>query len=193
MPILFTNVRTLPSTDFSSSGLPFSYQPPHPGFALVGLALRAGHWIDQVSPIFAEMLEDGTIGPEIQGPSFGGQGGAPQELRVAPGHVVTGIHTRSGNFVDAVRLLQARWDGSTLDVSTQRWTQWAGSSIMGGVERMERIVEPHGAAVAVGVAGRAGGYIDNLTLISAELVRVTGTAVAKATNRGATRANIATG
>jgi hypothetical protein len=193
MPILFTNVRTLPSPDISSSGLPFSYQQPYPGFALIGIALRAGHWIDQVSPIFAEMLEDGSIGPEVQGPSFGGPGGTPQELRVAPGHVVTGIHTRSGNFVDAVRLMHARWDGGMLDTSDQRWTQWAGSANQGGVERMERLVEPHGAAVAVGVAGRAGGYIDNLTLISAELVRVTGTAVAKATNRGATRANIATG
>jgi hypothetical protein len=177
MPILLTNMRTLPSTDFSSGGMPFAYQPPTPGFALIGLVVRAGAWIDQVAPVFAELLEDGTLGAEHQGPAFGGYGGTPYELRVSPGHVVTGIQTRSGNYVDAIRLLQTKWDGTSLDISTTRWTAWIGAPNQGGVERMERFVEPHGAAVAVGVAGRAGHYLDNLTLVSAELVRVTGTAV----------------
>jgi hypothetical protein len=186
MPILLTNLRTLPATDFSSGGMPFAHQPPTPGFALVGLVVRAGNWIDQVAPVFAELLEDGTLGAEIQGPTFGGWGGSPYELRCLPGHVVTGIQTRSGSYVDAVRLLQTKWDGSSLDLSTTRWTQWVGAPNLGGVERMERLVEPHGAAVAVGIAGRAGAYVDNLTLVSAELVRVTGTAVGKSgnSNRG---------
>lgn len=189
MPILLTNLRTLPATDISSGGMPFSYQPPTPGFALVGLVVRAGAWIDQVSPIFAELLEDGTLGSEMQGPAFGGHGGSPFELRVQPGHIVTGIQTRSGNYVDAVRLLQTKWDGSSLDMPTTRWTQWVGAPNLGGVERMERLVEPHGAAVAVGIAGRAGHYVDNLTLLSAELVRVTGTAVGKANNNRGSRAS----
>ncbi len=192
MPILLTNIRTLPSTDFSSGGMPFQYQPPAPGFALVGLVVRAGHWIDQVAPIFAELLEDGSFGSEIQGPTFGGWGGSPYELRVLPGHVVTGIQTRSGSYVDAVRLLQAKWDGTQLDMSTTRWTQWVGAPNQGGVERMERLVEPHGAAVAVGIAGRAGHYVDNLTLVSAELVRVNGTAVGKSANNRGSRASSST-
>lgn len=48
--------------------------PPQPGLALIGLAIRAGEWIDHVTPIFAELLEDGTLGPEIHGPSYGGTG-----------------------------------------------------------------------------------------------------------------------
>ncbi len=191
MPILFTNIRTLPSTDVSSGGMPFSFQPPNPGFALVGLIVRAGHWIDQVAPIFAEINEDGTIGNEHVGPAFGGHGGSIQELRCTPGHVVTGLQTRSGNYVDAVRLYQSRWDGTMLDLSQSRWTSWVGAPNMGGVERMERFVEPQGAAVAVGIAGRAGGYVDNLTLIGGELVRVTGTAVAKGTT-SRTRQSVAT-
>lgn len=187
MPILLTNVRTLPSTDVSSGGMPFSHQPPQTGFALVGLLVRAGDWIDQVSPLYAEMLEDGTLGAELQGPAFGGHGGTVYELRVAPGHVVTGIQTRSGNFVDAIRLSQSRWDGTTLDPSTTKWTQWVGAPNRGGVERVERMVEPQGAAVAVGIAGRAGHFVDNLTLIAAELIRVSGTAVARGNARG--RAN----
>jgi hypothetical protein len=61
---------------------------------------------------------------------------------------------------------------------------------MGGVERVERMVEPQGGAVAVGIAGRAGAYVDNLTLIGAELVRVTGTAMSKGTT--SRRQNVAT-
>ena len=187
MPILFTNVHTLPSTDVSSSGMPFSVQAPNPGFALVGLAVRAGHWIDQITPLFAELLEDGSIGPQICGPSFGGYGGNVQELHLTPGHIVTGIQTRSGNYVDAVRLLQARWDGTTIDMATAKWTQWIGAPNMGGVERTERMVEPAGGALAVGIAGRAGHYLDNLTLIGAEPVRVMGTQVARGNNTRASR------
>src|SRR5688572_9343227 len=104
MPVISTNFRVAPSVDVSSGGMPFVSQPPTPGFALVGLVLRCGMWIDQISPVFAELLDDGSLGPEIRGPVFGGQGGILHELRCAPGHVVTGIQTRSGSFVDAVRL-----------------------------------------------------------------------------------------
>ena len=179
MPILFCNVRFAPSVDYSAGGMPFACQPPGPGFALVGLTLRAGDWIDQVAPVYAEMLEDGTLGPAIHGPAFGGHGGILHELRVQPGHVVTGVQTRSGSYLDAVRLLQTRWDGTLQGDST--WTPWAGG--LGGVERIERCAEPQGNAVAVGIAGRAGAYVDNLTLVTAELMRVPGTAVAKGTTR----------
>jgi hypothetical protein len=179
MPILFTNVRIAPSVDVGSGGMPFIAQPPHAGFALIGLQLRVGHWIDQLTPVYAEMLEDGTLGPAIYGQTFGGWGGTSHELRVSPGHVVTGIQTRSGHYLDAVRLLQARWDGS-LGASEATWTPWMGG--VGGVERLERIAEPYGNSVAIGIAGRAGVFVDNLTLVSAELVRVAGTPVAKASN-----------
>lgn len=172
MPILFTNVRIAPAVDVGTGGMPFQHQPPSPGFALVGFMLRAGSWIDQVTPIYAEMREDGSLGPDLLGPSFGGHGGTARELRVAPHHVVTGIQTRSGNFVDAVRLLQTKWDGTLTDEST--WTPWVGGAQMGGVERFERIAEPVGATVAIGVAGRADGYLDNLTILTAEIVRVQG-------------------
>ncbi len=178
MPILFTNVRIAPSVDVGSGGLPFVTQPPHAGFALVGLMLRVGSWIDQVTPVYAEMLEDGTLGPAIHGHSYGGHGGMIHELRCAPGHVVIGMQTRSGNFLDAVRLMQARWDGA-LQINEASWTPWMGG--MGGVERLERIAEPYGNTIAVGIAGRAGAFVDNLTLVSAELMRVTGSPIAKTT------------
>lgn len=187
MPILFSNIHTLPSTDVSAAGMPFTFQAPNPGFALVGLVVRAGHWIDQVAPLFAELLEDGSLGPQMRGPAYGGHGGTLQELHLLPGHVVTGIQTRSGDYVDAVRLLQAKWDGTIIDMTTAKWTQWVGGPTMGGVERTERMVEPVGGAVAIGIAGRADRYVDNLTLIGAEPVRVIGTTVARGNSSRSSR------
>src|SRR3954468_5334040 len=114
MPTMFANIRVVPSVDVSAGGMPFFFQTPSPGLALIGLDVRAGEWIDQVTPVFAEMLDDGSLGTEICGPAFGGQGGVVRELRVRPGHVVTGLQTRSGSFVDAIRLRQAKWDGASL-------------------------------------------------------------------------------
>ena len=179
MPIVFSNVRTAPSVDFSAGGMPFVCQPPAPGFALIGIQVRAGDWIDQVAPIYAELLEDGTLGPATVGSHFGGYGGVLREVRCAPGHVVTGLQTRSGNFVDAVRLLETHWDG-TLHLGDSRWTPWVGGP--GGVERPERLAEPSGAIV-IGIAGRSGAFIDNLTIVSAEPMRFSATQAPKSSAR----------
>ena len=176
MPIMFSNVRTAPSVDFSAGGMPFVCQAPAPGFALIGIQVRAGDWIDQVAPIFAELLEDGTLGPATVGPQFGGHGGVIREVRCAPGHIATGLQTRSGSYVDAVRLQQTHWDG-TLHLGDSSWTPWVGGT--GGVERPERLAEPSGAIV-IGIAGRSGAFIDNLTMVSAEPMRFNATQAAKA-------------
>jgi hypothetical protein len=175
-----SNVRVAPSFDVGSGGMPFTCQAPGPNFALVGLVLRVGAWIDQVTPIFAEMLEDGALGPEIYGPSSGGHGGMVREVRCLPGYVVTGIQTRSGNYLDAIRLHQTRWDGSLVS-SESHWTPWTGG--LGGVERHERMAEPNGGGVVIGVAGRAGGYVDNLTIVTAELMKFSATAIVKGSAR----------
>jgi hypothetical protein len=170
MSIFFSKVHVVPSTDAGSGGMPFQAHAPHPGFALVGLHLRAGDWIDQITPMFAEMLEDGSLGPEIFGPTFGGMGGAPQQLRVSPGHVVSGMQTRSGNFIDGIRLFESRWDGARLVEAG--WTPWVMGGQRGGVERPERFAEPNGSALVIGIAGRAAGYVDNLTLVTGEVLRI---------------------
>src|SRR5260370_19949087 len=126
MRVFCNKGRGLSCGDLGWGGMPFYHQHPNPGFALIGLTLKAGDWIDQVTPIFAELLDDGTLGPEIQGPAFGGSGGMVRELRIAPGHLVTGLQTRSGSYVDAVRLLESKWDGSSLNLSDSKWTPWVG-------------------------------------------------------------------
>jgi hypothetical protein len=164
---LCSPVRIAATYDFGTGGAPFECDPPHPGQALVGLALRVGDWVDQVAPIFAELHEDGSLGPEQIGPAHGGSGGAPLTLRLPYGYVVTGMQTRSGDFVDGIRLLGARWEGTSL--GDMAWTPWVVGAKRGGVERHERRAEPAGRAVIVGIAGRSGWYVDSLTLIQAEL------------------------
>ena len=191
MPTMFAKIRVVPSVDVSAGGMPFHCQAPSAGLALVGLDLRAGEWIDQVTPVFAELLDDGSLGSELYGASYGGHGGTVHQLRVQPGHVVIGLQTRSGSFVDAVRLLQSRWDGSSLALSESTWTPWVGGR--GGVERPERTFEPFGSAVAMGIAGRAGAYVDNLTIVGAELLRVPGNIMTTATGTRSSRSTVASG
>ena len=81
--------------------------------------------------------------------------------------MVTGLQTRSGEFVDGVRLLQTRWDGE-LRLADSSWTAWGGSSV-GGRERAPGFATPRGSAVVAGIAGRAGRFVDTLTILSAEL------------------------
>jgi hypothetical protein len=184
MPIMFSNVRIAHSPDVGSGGFPFENHAPIGGFALVGLVIRAGDWIDAVTPIYAELRDDGTVGPERRGPSFGGHGGqVTRELRVTPGFVCVGMQTRSGNFVDAVRLLQMRWETGGL-TGEPHWTEWTGGVPGGGVERQERTVETFGREVVIGIAGRAGRYVDNLTLISAEISSVTAMKLGMQESRG---------
>lgn len=180
MPIMLRNLRILRSPDSGSGGMPFFCAPPAPGLALVGAIVRAGDWIDQITPIFAELLEDGTLGPTLNGPAFGGHSGDLRELACAPGHVVTGIQIRSGHYVDAIRLQQTRWDGS-LVAAESSWTSFCGGG--GGAELAEWLAEPVGSAAIVGLIGRAGSYVDRLGVVTAEAIRVPGMSVAKGGGR----------
>lgn len=186
MPILFSNVRIARPMDPGHGGQPFHCHAGYPGFALVGLAVRSGAWIDQVTPIFAEMLEHGTLGAEFYGASFGGGGGSRRELRAAPGHVITGMQTRSGSFVDGIRLLQTPWDGE-LATSGSSWSAWQVGDLGGGSERPDIVAEPAGHAVAIGITGRAGAYLDTLGLITADLTRFVGGSAHVATARGSSK------
>lgn len=172
MPILLDHVRVLPSTDLGPGGSPFTLLAPQPGFALVGVRLRVGDWVDRVEPLFAEMLDDGRLGVEAAGGAAGGEGGLRvEELRAPAGHVVTGLQTRSGSYVDAVRLLVTRWSGG-LRASATTWTPWLGGRAGGGVLREARLAVPQGRSVAVGVTGRAGRFVDALSLVSAEVTQL---------------------
>ena len=58
---------------------------------LIGLAGRAGTYIDQAQIICAPMLANGTHGTKYLGPSRGGSGGTPLEFSCAGDSVVSGV------------------------------------------------------------------------------------------------------
>jgi hypothetical protein len=58
---------------------------------LIGLAGRAGTYIDEVQIICAPMLANGTHGPKYVGPLRGGSGGNPLEFSCAGDSVVSGV------------------------------------------------------------------------------------------------------
>lgn len=58
---------------------------------LIGLAGRAGTYIDRVQIICAPMLANGTHGMKYLGPSHGGSGGTPLEFSCAGDSVVSGV------------------------------------------------------------------------------------------------------
>ncbi len=58
---------------------------------LIGLAGRAGTYIDQVQIICAPMLANGTHGTKYLGPPHGGSGGTPLEFACAEDSVVSGV------------------------------------------------------------------------------------------------------
>jgi hypothetical protein len=165
MLIKVSRICVLPAVDLGKGGQPFFDQPLGSHLALVGFELRVGAWIDRVTPLFVALHDDGSVGAERRGQTFGGSGGVGRELRVAPGCVVTGLQTRSGSYLDALRLEQARWDGIAL--SDFAWTPWVGG--VGGALRPERSLRSISGALAIGITGRAEVYVDGLTLVGGEL------------------------
>ncbi|HWE26670.1 MAG TPA: hypothetical protein VHB97_01655, partial [Polyangia bacterium] len=90
-----SRICVLPVADLGKGGQPFFDQPLGSYLALVGFELRVGDWIDRVTPLFAALHDDGSVGVERRGQTYGGPGGVERELRVAPGCVVIGLQTRS--------------------------------------------------------------------------------------------------
>ena len=157
----------------------FVAAPPHPAFVLVGLCVRTGAWLDAVTPIYSELLDDGRLGAEVMGPRFGGLGGTGESLiRASPGHLIVGIQTRGGAFVDALRLAEASWDGRELGVV--RWTAWTGGDRGAGIERRPFLTAGAEREVLVGICGRARSYVEALSGVAATVHRISSAPLARA-------------
>jgi len=169
MPMTFSNWR-VDAIDGPQEGS-FVAASPHGGFALTGLVVRAGAWVDAVGALFSELLDDGRLGAEVVGPRFGGPGGYGESvIRATPGHVFVGIQTRGGAFVDAVRLAEAAWDGR--DIGAVRWTTWVGGDGSGGIERRPFLTNAGNRELLVGLGGRARTYVEALSGVAATVHRV---------------------
>src|SRR5215510_14507879 len=65
---------------------------------ILGLIIRHGSLIDQVTPIYLD--GDGNLGI----PQHGGDGGGEDRIGMAPGEYITEISGRSGRFVDSLTI-----------------------------------------------------------------------------------------
>ena len=165
MPILFGNIQLGQRRIFTGEGEPFARTPPLVGFVLCGLLIRVGPRLGGLTPVFGELLPGGTCGCEVQGAPVGGDGEDERLVRVRPGCVAVGLQLRIGERLEAVRLIEAAWRDGAL--GRPRPTAWVGHD--GGVVQPPLVAD--GGRLMVGIAGRAGSYIDALTPILAEPFR----------------------
>jgi hypothetical protein len=178
MAILLSNIQVAPSKPNQ-----FIRCAPHPSFALVGLRIHSIGYMATVAPIFSEVFEDGRLGRDLRNtPMITSQLGrailltpsmfraGAEELHVMNGKVVTGLQTCTHSRIVAIRLEETPWDGS-LRVSEARWTPWLGVPRKTGA-LAELRAEPRGRVVAVGIAARAGFFIDEISLVTAEMQQI---------------------
>jgi hypothetical protein len=182
MPILFTNVRAVSATGSKGLGVPFLHRAPYAGCALVGL--RLGYGVSSIEPIFAELLDDGTMLLEDDDTravsplrrwiekSPLAKWSRSHDLHVAKGCVVTGIQIRGGRYINGIRLHQTPWDG-TLKTSEGSWTLWWRSKVRrGGTDRPKCFAETREGAVVIGIEGRADLFVSELSIVTANVQRV---------------------
>ncbi|MBP0019733.1 MAG: hypothetical protein J7647_19540 [Cyanobacteria bacterium SBLK] len=65
--------------------------------ALVGLKVRSGDVIDAITPIYAVITPDFTLGKQVDGVQYGGMGGGETPL-VRDGCIVTGVNLYRGDY-----------------------------------------------------------------------------------------------
>jgi hypothetical protein len=175
MPILYTNVRTVHATA-QGGGLPFAHHAPHAGLAVVGL--RIGHGLSRVRAIFAELGDDGSMGPDLDERGLFATVLGAHVVRVEPGCVLTGLQVRGARYVHALRLQQTPWDG-TLQSHASSWLPWWSRRLSWRpTERLRCHAEPKGNAVVIGIAGRGDLFVRELSLITATPERVRSDAAA---------------
>lgn len=83
-----------------------------PFTALSGVIVRHGDIIDAVTPIYAEVAPDGTLGAAIEGNRYGGTGGGVTRLE-KEGHLITEIQLTRGSYFGASHVIY-------LDVTFQK-------------------------------------------------------------------------
>jgi hypothetical protein len=140
--------------------------------------------VSHVSPIFAELLDEGAVGPDYADArrdsgmrrwidaSPLARWSRSHEIRVADGCVVTGIQLKVGSYINGVRLHQTPWDG-TLKSSDAAWTPWWTSKIRrAGTDVPRCYAEPKGASVVIGIGGRTTLFVSELSIVTANVDRV---------------------
>jgi hypothetical protein len=99
MPLLTIPVAGREFPPFGASGDAGFRDVCPPRQYLVGLRVRSGAWVDQMSITCAPLDADGTLGDLFQGPSRGGDTGGGPVVKTCNNGIVTGmgLHMTAGN------------------------------------------------------------------------------------------------
>ncbi len=144
-------------------GAKFSEKKQAP-YALIGLKVRHGSLVDAVTGIYGQLKADGTIGSTIEGHRYGKTGGGQTIVR-RKGYVIVGLSLRSTRYVVQLRILWQKWTSSGPNPSEEVQSQ-----ILGGPKGRPFDLKVPAGEVAIGIHGRAGTYIDRISLITAKPV-----------------------
>jgi hypothetical protein len=104
----------------------------------------SGKYVDRIQLVYT--LRDGSV---LEGDPHGGSGGSRNVFNLEPGEYITGISGRYGDYID----------GLTIRTNKRTSQRFGGS----GGGRDFNITVPSGYQ-AVGLVGRAGGYLDAIGL-----------------------------
>lgn len=148
------------------------------GFYLVGLAGRAGEWVDRIAPVCAPWLRGSqTFGAPSIGPSFGASGGGQEQQAICRGVSHNQIIAVQSWHIDAlpsgnrfVQYIQAYCLSLAPPADQVLWN--FGSESAAAKERVTS--GPYGTAcpageAPVGIHGRAGLFVDAVGLICGPL------------------------
>jgi hypothetical protein len=133
---------------------------------LVGLVARYGNWIDALALACRGINADGSLGTQYQTRSVGGTGGTSKVHLCPDGSVVAGLGGVYGLFVNSLLLRCQRWDASTRSIVRTGGSVIQVLGTLSAPNEAERKVCSEGQ-VGVGVAGKAGIYVDSVDLVCA--------------------------
>lgn len=130
---------------------------------LVGIQVRFGSWIDQLTPVCRPIAANGALGNAFTLARIGGTGGINIEQANCPtGKVVAGVVARWASFIDSVELRCATWDAASKTRSSS--TTSGGTAGAGGGVTTTSLSCPAGQ-VAKAFKGKAGSFVDSLSVV----------------------------
>jgi hypothetical protein len=143
------------------------------GGVLVGIRVLAGHYVNALAAICADLDENCALKQAIAQNLHGGNEGQRYETLCEPGSALIGIHGRSGIYVDTlgIRCGPLRVVGGVVRVE-----KGVSHPAVGGQGGSPFDDECPSAQVGQRLNGRAGRYLDQIELVCATVAKTRGEA-----------------
>lgn len=135
-----------------------------PHHMLIGLAVRAGRWLDQVRAICIRFTSVNGMaiwrGVAAQGQTIGGRNGEPFQRICPRNQVVVGMRGRAGFYVDRLRIACQAVTDQGRPTGTVTWLSAVGGD---GGEAFGPLMCAAGGAVQF-LSGKGGVYVDSVNM-----------------------------